>query len=381
MCYNINGKGVDLMLINLNKKSFKKFDFLLLITTILLCIYGIVIIYSATLSLDSTRYVKTQIASTIIGLIAILVLVFFDYELLEKLYIPIYVLSIGLLAAVLIVGVGDEQWGSRSWLYIGSFGFQPAEFAKLGVIISLARIIDKNKEEINSPKVLAKILVFALIPIVLILQQPDLGTAIVFVFFTAVMLFVAGLRIKYYLAALGAGILSLPIVWLQMDYYQKERILNFINPGRDASNTGYQALQSKIAIGSGKIFGRGLFNGTQTQLNYLPEKQTDFIFAVLVEELGFIGGAILLVLYFILLMRMIKIARNTSDTFASLVVTGIASLMFFHIFQNIGMTIGLMPITGIPLPFMSYGGTFQLINLVCVGIVLSIGLHKEGLSF
>ncbi len=381
MCYNINGKGVDLMLINLNKKSFKKFDFLLLITTILLCIYGIVIIYSATLSLDSTRYVKTQIASTIIGLIAILVLVFFDYELLEKLYIPIYVLSIGLLAAVLIVGVGDEQWGSRSWLYIGSFGFQPAEFAKLGVIIFLARIIDKNKEEINSPKVLAKILVFAIIPIALILQQPDLGTAIVFVFFTAVMLFVAGLRIKYYLAALGAGILSLPIVWLQMDYYQKERILNFINPGRDASNTGYQALQSKIAIGSGKIFGRGLFNGTQTQLNYLPEKQTDFIFAVLVEELGFIGGAILLVLYFILLMRMIKIARNTSDTFASLVVTGIASLMFFHIFQNIGMTIGLMPITGIPLPFMSYGGTFQLINLVCVGIVLSIGLHKEGLSF
>ncbi len=381
MCYNINGKGVDLMLINLNKKSFKKFDFLLLITTILLCIYGIVIIYSATLSLDSTRYVKTQIASTIIGLIAILVLVFFDYELLEKLYIPIYVLSIGLLAAVLIVGVGDEQWGSRSWLYIGSFGFQPAEFAKLGVIIFLARIIDKNKEEINSPKVLAKILVFAIIPIALILQQPDLGTAIVFVFFTAVMLFVAGLRIKYYLAALGAGILSLPIVWLQMDYYQKERILNFMNPGRDASNTGYQALQSKIAIGSGKIFGRGLFNGTQTQLNYLPEKQTDFIFAVLVEELGFIGGAILLVLYFILLMRMIKIARNTSDTFASLVVTGIASLMFFHIFQNIGMTIGLMPITGIPLPFMSYGGTFQLINLVCVGIVLSIGLHKEGLSF
>ncbi|WP_245196359.1 rod shape-determining protein RodA [Soehngenia longivitae] len=369
------------MIINLNKKSFKKFDFVLLVTTILLSIYGIVMIYSATLSLNSTRYVETQAISTIIGLIAILVLIFFDYQILEKLYIPIYILSIGLLVAVLLVGVGDEQWGSRSWLYIGSFGFQPAEFAKLGIIISLAKIIDKNKENINSPKVLAKVLIFAFVPVALILRQPDLGTAIVFVFFTAVMLFVAGLRIKYYLVALGAGILSLPIVWLQMDNYQKERILNFINPERDASNTGYQALQSKIAIGSGKIFGRGLFNGTQTQLNYLPEKQTDFIFAVLVEELGFIGGAILLLLYFIMLMRMIKIAKNTTDTFASLVITGIASLMFFHIFQNVGMTIGLMPITGIPLPFMSYGGTFQLINLVCVGIVLSIGLHKEGLNF
>lgn len=369
------------MIINLNKKSFKKFDFALLVTTILLCIYGIIIIYSATLSFNSTSYVETQTISTIIGLIAILVLMFFDYQILEKLYIPIYILSIGLLVAVLLVGVGDEQWGSRSWLYIGSFGFQPAEFAKLGVIISLAKIIDKNKEEINSLKVLAKVLIFALIPVALILRQPDLGTAIVFVFFTAVMLFVAGLRIKYFLIALGAGILSLPIVWLQMDNYQKERILNFLNPERDVSNTGYQALQSKIAIGSGKIFGRGLFSGTQTQLNYLPEKHTDFIFAVIVEELGFIGGAVLLILYFILLMRMINIAKNTSDTFASLVVTGIASLMFFHIFQNVGMTIGLMPITGIPLPFMSYGGTFQLINLVCVGIVLSIGLHKEGLNF
>ncbi|MBC7087562.1 MAG: rod shape-determining protein RodA [Tissierellales bacterium] len=369
------------MLINLNKKSFKKFDFLLLITTILLSIYGIVMIYSATLSLNSTRYVQTQIISTIIGLFAILILIFFDYELLEKLYIPIYILSIGLLIAVLIFGVGDDQWGSKSWLYIGSFGFQPAEFAKVGVIISLARIIDKYKEDINSPKTLAKILIFALIPIGLILRQPDLGTAMVFVFFTAVMLFVAGLRIKYFLAALGVVVFSLPIVWLQMADYQKERIYNFLNPERDPSATGYQALQSRIAIGSGKLFGRGLFNGSQTQLNYLPEKHTDFIFAVIVEELGFLGGTVLLLLYLILLMRMIRIAKNTTDVFASLVVTGIASLLFIHIFQNIGMTIGLMPITGIPLPFMSYGGTFQLINLVCVGIVLSIGLHKEGLSF
>ncbi|TJX14296.1 rod shape-determining protein RodA [Tissierella creatinini] len=366
---------------NLKRKSFKKFDFVLLTTVILLCIYGIIVLSSATLSYDNSRNVQTQTISTIIGFVAILLLILLDYHLLAKLYIPIYVICIGLLIAVLIAGTGDEQWGAKSWLYIGSFGFQPSEFVKIGLIISLAKFIDKNKETMNMPFTLLKILAFAFLPVVLILLQPDAGTAMVFIFFIAAMLFIAGVKWKYIGSALVAGLLSLPILWFRLDEFQKNRIFNFLDPERDTSDTGYQAMQGKIAIGSGKIFGRGLFNGSYTQYNYIPAKQTDFIFAVLVEELGFIGGAGLILLYFVMIHRFIKIARNSTDLFGSLISVGIAAMFLFHIWENIGMTIGLMPITGIPLPFFSYGGTYQLTNLICIGIVLSVGLHRVGLTF
>ncbi|MGM0396052.1 MAG: rod shape-determining protein RodA [Bacillota bacterium] len=366
---------------NLRKKAFKKFDFILLTTIVLLSLYGLVVIYSATLSMDNIRFVRTQGIATVIGLMAILFLVFFDYQFLGKLYIPIYLVSIAMLVAVLFMGVGDNQWGARSWLYIGSFGFQPAEFVKVGLIISLAKYMDKNKDEMNSPTVLLKVLIFAFIPVGLILLQPDAGTAMVFVFFIAAMLFVAGVKWKYIGVAIGMGLMSLPVLWSRLDNFQKDRIHNFMDPERDAINTGYQAIQGRIAIGSGKLFGRGLFQGTQTQFNYIPEKQTDFIFAVLAEELGFIGGSALIILYFVMISRIIRIARNSPDKFGSYMSVGLAAMFLFHIWENIGMTIGLMPITGIPLPFMSYGGTFQLINLISIGIVLSVGLHKEGLSF
>lgn len=366
---------------NLKKKSFKKIDVTLIITVLLLCIYGIIMIRSATLSFGHDRNVKVQALSTLLGFIGILILVLMDYQLIGKLYIPIYVVSVLLLVLVLFLGIGEDQWGARSWLSIGGFSFQPAEISKVGVIIFLAKYIEKNKNQINKPFTLLKILIFAGIPIFLILMQPDLGTAVVFVFFVAVMLFTAGLDLRYFGYACLAGIVSLPIIWLNLEDYQKDRIISFINPEADLSNTGYQAMQSKIAIGSGKIFGRGLFKGVQTQYNYVPEKQTDFIFAVVGEELGFVGGIILIILYFILLYRLIKIAKNSSDTFGSMMIIGFTAMFFIHIWENIGMTIGLMPITGIPLPFMSYGGTFQLINLLCIGIALSVGIHKEGLNF
>lgn len=366
---------------NLKKKAFKKFDFILLSTILLLCAYGLVVIYSATLSLDSTRFVRTQSIATLLGLSAILFMVFFDYQFLGKMYIPIYMLSNLVLVYVLFMGVGDDQWGASRWVYIGSFGFQPSEFVKIGLIISLSKYMDIHKDNINSPFVLLKVLVLAFVPVVLVLLQPDAGTAMVFIFFIAAMLFVSGVKWKYIGTALTIGLMSLPILWTQLDQYQKDRVFNFLDPERDASNTGYQAMQGRIAIGSGKIFGRGLFQGTQTQFNYLPEKHNDFIFAVLVEELGFIGGSILILLYFILIQRIMKIASKTPDKFGSFMATGVAAMLLFHIWENIGMTIGLMPITGIPLPFMSYGGSYQLINLVSLGIVLSVGLHREGLSF
>lgn len=369
------------LMFNLKLKSFKKFDFVLLITMIVLCIYGLVILKSATLSYGTNSYLKSQTIAIAIGLFAILFLVLLDYEFLGKMYIPIYIICNVLLLAVLIFGFGEDEWGARSWLKIGPIVFQPSEFVKIGLIISLAKFIDNHKERINEPFTLLKILAFAGFPVLLILKQPDAGTAMVFIFFIAIMLFVAGVKWKYIGMAALAGLAALPVLWFRMDTYQRDRIFDFLEPERNPIGTGYQALQGKIAIGSGKVFGRGLFQGVFTQFNYIPEKQTDFIFAVLVEELGFIGGMGLIALYFILITRFIKIAKNSNDLFGSLMVIGIAAIFVFHIWENIGMTIGLMPITGIPLPFISHGGTFMLINMIGIGICLSVGLHREALTY
>lgn len=365
----------------IKKRSLKRLDFTLLLTVLLICIYGIVMIHSATLSFDNSSHVKVQTIATIIGFIAIIIIVFLDYQFLGNIYIPIYVVSIALLVATEIWGMGAQDWGSDSWLKIGPIVFQPAEFAKVGIIIFLAKYIDNNKHTINEPLTLLKIFGLVGLPIALIAKQPDFGTSVVFVFFVAVMLFAAELDWKYIGSAILVGVISLPIIWFNLGTYQKNRIFSFLDPESDPSNTAYQAIVARVAIGSGKVFGRGLFKGGQTQYGFLPEKQTDFIFAVLGEELGFIGGLALIILYFIMLYRLIKIAKNSKDTFGSLMVIGFTAMFLVHIWENIGMTIGLMPITGIPLPFMSYGGTFQLINLICIGISLSVGIRKEGLNF
>ncbi len=366
---------------NFKKKSFKKFDFLLVFTVLILCAYGLLIIKSATLSLNTNKLIKTQAIAIGAGIFAIIIMVLLDYQFLGKLYIPIYVVCNLLLVATLIWGTGDETWGSRSWLKVGPTYVQPAEFVKLGLIISLAKFIDNNKQTINEPLTLLKVLAFAMLPVLLILRQPDAGTAMVFIFFIALMLFVADIKWKYIGYAFLGGLASLPLIWLKLGTYQMNRIFNFLHPERDPSASGYHAIQGKIAIGSGKITGRGLYNGVFTQSNFVPEKETDYIFSVLVEELGFMGGITLILLYFILLSRIVKIARRTEDLFGATMVTGIAAMFLFHIWENLGMTMGLMPITGIPLPFISHGGTFLLVNMVSIGIVLSVGIHREGLSF
>lgn len=370
---------------NFKRKSFKKFDFVLFFTVLILCIFGMVILHSASLSTATgSSIIKSQTISTILGFIAIAIIILMDYEFIGKLYIPIYIVSIGLLVAVLIWGIGGDQIGvgADSWLSIGGFIFQPSEPVKIGLIISLAKFIDKNKDTINAPFTLIKVLAFAFFPVLLILLQPDAGTAMVFIFFIAAMLFAAGIKWRYIGYALGTGLLSLPIIWFNLMPYQKDRVFDFLEPERNPTGTGYQALQSRIAIGSGQLLGRGLYEGTQTQYNFIPAKQTDFIFAVLAEELGFLGGGVLILLYFIMMQRFLLIAKRSEDVFGSLMAVGIFAKFLFHIWQNIGMTIGLMPITGIPLPFFSHGGTYQLVSLISIGIVLSIGLRKkDGLFF
>lgn len=364
---------------NKRKGLWKRFDFTLFFTVIVLCIYGLVVLSSATAGEGSMGYLKTQGIAFILGLVSIMIIIFIDYDTFSKFYMPIYVISNILLVAVLVMG--DKAKGAQSWLILGPVRFQPSEFVKIGVIISLAKFIEKNHEKLNQFFTLIKILIFAFIPVGLILMQPDFGTAIVFVFFIFVMLFVAGLDWKYILYATIAGIVSLPILWFSLDPYQKNRIFDFLDPTRDAMGSGYQVIQSEIAIGSGKVFGMGLYNGNYTQFGFLPEKHTDFIFSVIGEELGLIGGLLLIVLYFLLLFRLIKIARNSKDICGSVMVVGIAAMMLFHILENIGMTMRLMPVTGIPLPFISYGGTFMLSNMICIGLALSVGMKREGLSF
>ncbi len=366
-------------MLSFEKKLLKNFDYLLFFTVVMLNIYGLISIYIATL--ETTHYLKTQSIAFTLGLIAIIIITLFDYDKFGKLYLIIYVICNILLLSVLLFGTGEKQWGARSWLVIGGFSFQPAEIVKVGMIISIAKFIDKNNEKINEYTTLIKILLFSFLPIFLILMQPDFGTAIVFIFFTVIMLFIAGLDIKYFLYTFICGIISLPILWFTFKDYQKKRILVFFNPDLDASGAGYHVTQSKIAIGSGKIIGKGLSEAKFIKFGYLPEKQTDFIFSVIGEVSGLLGGLILILLYFIMIYRLITIARNAKDLFGSLIVIGITSMMVFHIIQNIGMTIGLLPVTGIPLPFISYGGTFLLTNMISIGLVLSICIRKNKLNF
>ncbi|NLM06074.1 MAG: rod shape-determining protein RodA [Tissierellia bacterium] len=366
-------------MINIRNKSLKDFDWALLITTLALCIYGLIVLSSAASGLKNyDSIMKSQIAATVLGFVAIFFLTVIDYDIWGKLYIPIYFICIGLLIWTIIKGVSDG-WGAKSWVTIPgtSFGIQPSEIVKIGLIISLSKMIDKNKENLNEPFVLLKVLAFGFFPVALIMLQPDLGTALVFTFFIAIMLFVAGIKWQYIGYAVMLAFLALPIAWNKMEDYQKNRILGFFDPTIDALGSTYQINQSKIALASGQLTGRGLYQGVQTQYKYLPTRETDFIFSALSEELGFIGGVILITLYFILIFRLIKIAMDHKDSFGSYMCMGFMGMFLFHIWENIGMNIGVMPVTGIPLPFVSQGGTFQLICLIAIGIALSVSIHME----
>ncbi len=369
--------------------KLKRFDFILFFTTIALCVYGFIIINSATMSKasGSEPYLKTQIVAFTLGVGVMFFLVMIDFDIYGSFYLPIYGVSVILLLYVLINPVSASEWGDvRSWIAIGPVVFQPSELAKFGVIISVAKFIDINKDNINEPAVLIKVLVFAFFPVALILMQPDLGTALVFIFFIAVMIFVSGIDRKYIIAVIVLSLVMLVIglisfYFIMKDYtpnedYRIDRIVTFFYPELDPEDTGYQVIQSKTAIGSGMIYGRGLYNGVQNQLGYLPTKETDFIFAVIGEELGLVGGLGLLLLYALLLYRLVRIARHAANLFGSLIVTGITAMLLFHIFENIGMTMGLMPVTGIPLPFISSGGTFMLVNMVSIGLALSVGMKR-----
>lgn len=366
----------------IDTRLLKKIDYGLIIIVLLICIIGIIAVNSATYSLSGERYIKTQIVSIIIGMVSIVVIVLIDYNALSKIYIPIYVITNLMLLSVFIFGEGKEEWGASRWIRIGSFGFQPADFAKLAIIICLAKFLDDNKDMLHKPIVIFKALLFVGIPMALILAQPDLGTTLIFSAFVFGMLFVAGLKYKHIIIAGIVGLAAAPFAWFGvLKPYQRTRILIFLNPEQDPMGKGYHTLQSRVAVGAGMIKGKGLFKGSSSQFGFLPQKHTDFIFSVIAEELGFIGVIILIMLYLIMLYKCINIAREAKDDFGAYLATGITFMLAFHIFLNIAMAIGLAPVTGKPLPFVSYGGTFMLTNMIALGIMLNINMRRDKINF
>ena len=368
---------------NLNKhKDFRKnFDFWLFGLTMVTSVFGMLMISSAAPS--ATRYVAVQFAALVLGVVAIGILMVLDYEYLANIWGYLYLGSFALLVLVLIPGIGTYENGARSWFRFGSLiGIQPAEFVKLAFIITFAKHLSEVDYLIDRPKNVFFLVLHAGIFIGLILLQPDFGTAVVFGCIMITMLFVAKISWKYIGCGLGAVTLALPLAWfLVLKPYQKERIINLFHPENDPSGTGYQVAQSKLAIGSGGLFGSGLYKGGSQNSNFLPERHTDFIFSVVCEELGFIGGVLAIALLVAIIVRCIIIGINARNNLGMYICFGVAAMFTFHVIENVGMCIGVMPVTGIPLPFFSYGGSSLLTNLIALGLVMNVRYRSKVINF
>jgi rod shape determining protein RodA len=375
------------------KRFLRTLDYILLAVAWVIIIYGLIAISSAThvtnpSGADAFYFVKRQIIWALLGLAVAIFFMGWRYEELPRYATVLYVVNLLLLAAVLFMG--HTALGAQRWIKLGPFLLQPSEFAKFVIIITLANFLARREDRLARLRDLLPVFLYVGLPLLLILKQPDLGTSLVFVAVTFSMLYMAGVRAATLLSLGGAGFLGVcGWIWAHLHYgawiplkeYQIVRLTIFLDPWQDWQGAGYHMIQSQIALGSGGLWGRGLFNGTQNQLNFLPEQHTDFIFSVVGEELGFVGAVVLLVLYYLLLFRAIKIAAVAKDSFGRLLATGIVAMFVFHILVNIGMTMGIMPVTGIPLPLFSYGGSAMLTNLAAIGLLENIYARRQKILF
>lgn len=360
------------------KNFIKNIDWVLIICSILLVSVGLLALYSCTQNTELDEFNK-QLIWTTISIIVMVIITKIDYHFISKCSYVIYGIFILLLIAVLFT---EPINGATSWFNIGFFSFQPGEFAKVFVVIFLATIITKIQQqgrlEVNRVSKLAIILGALALPILLIILQPDYGTALAFIVAIVFMLFAAGIDKKYIIVSIALVVILLPLLYFFiLPDHAKQRIDVYLNPELDPRGAGYNIIQSKLAVGGGKLFGMGLLKGNQTQLGFLYPKTTDFIYAVIGEELGFIACATIVIIYVVLLTRAINIAKTASDDLGSYIAIGISGILFFHIVENIGMTIGLLPITGVPLPFISYGGSSLITNFICIGLLLNIAKYKR----
>ncbi len=360
------------------RNVLKYFEIRLFAVVMLLCIYGLTMISSITgyENMRFTTEVRIQLFGIVIGLIFMGVSLFFDYKLIERYDFIIYGISICLLLLVYVPGLGIVQFGARSWIKLGSFQLQTSELAKIGFIIFFASHFEQYKgRKISIMDVLVAV-GFAMPFFILIILQPDLGTLMVFFSIFIGMIFVAGIDFKIVGGTIVATLLALPLVYKFLESYAKDRVDAFLHPDDLSLRGNFHVHMSKVTMGSGKFHGTGLFKGGFSSNNYLPVQKSDFIFPVLVEELGFIGGAVLIGLYLYMTVRFVMIAFSTKDKFGSYIVMGVLFMFAFQIFENIGMTMGVMPVTGITLPFISYGGSSILTNMIAISLVLNVYMRR-----
>lgn len=361
----------------------KNLDWPLFALTYTLALLGILVIFSATHS-DATSFYRKQIISLVIGTAGLIAMTVFDYHHVVRFTRHLYLLNLGLLLLVELPLLGHAAKGGARWVKLAGFQFQPSELAKLLVILTLAVFLSRAQESIRQPRVLLLSFLYVAIPAALIFHQPDLGTSLVIVAIWFGMVFIAGARKRHLLFFLLAGVLLFVGYWHsgKMKQYQKNRLISYMYPEADPKETGYHILQARIAIGSGQMWGKGLFNSTQVRGGYIPEKQTDFIFTDIGEELGFVGSVAVLLLYAGFLGRGVLItAAASEDTLGKLIATGILTMFAFHIVVNICMNIGLMPVVGVPLVLISYGGTSLVVALLSIGVLQSISRHRHQLLF
>jgi rod shape determining protein RodA len=352
-------------------RFWKDFDWLLLAAAVLLSVISLVEIYSSTMAQSTENFFLRQLAWVGVGIVFLFVIAAIDYHLIAE-HIPwLYVLAI--MALLYTLAMGHRVAGSKSWVNLGPVQFQPSEIIKMIVVVALARYLSElRSHRYMSFLQIAKACFICLVPMGLVALQPDLGTALTYLPAIAIGLFVRGVRPAVLLSLILGFVLVLPVSWLVLKPYQKERILTFLDPERDPLGKGYQVTQSKIAIGSGGLFGKGIFQGSQNQLGFLPTRHTDFIFSVVGEELGFAGVMVTLGLLAFIIFRSIYNAQTARDNLGLFIVMGVVGTYFFHLIVNVGMVIGFMPTTGIPLPFLSYGGSSVLTAFIALGLVLSV---------
>ena len=366
----------------MRKRELKNIEWSILIIAIILCIIGLVALFSATQETEHDDFNK-QCIWFVVSLVIMVGVMLIDYETLVKMSPIFYGLFIVLLIGVLFT---PEINGATSWFDIGFFSFQPGEFAKIFVILFLAmaitRIQERGKGEINRPTRLLALLAILGVPVLLIVKQPDLGTAAAFIVAAALMIITAGIDKRYIIATVVLVVVSVPVIYnFLLPEHAKSRIDIFLNPESDPRGAGYNIIQSKLAIGAGGLTGMGLLKGNQTQLGFLYPKTTDFIYAVIGEEMGFIIAGAVIILYVVLITKCIYVAKTAKDEAGSLIAIGITGVFLFHVLENIGMVMGLLPITGVPLPFISYGGSSLITNFICIGILLNISSKRQKTIF
>nr|WP_027702473.1 FtsW/RodA/SpoVE family cell cycle protein [Clostridioides mangenotii] len=364
-------------------KLIKQLDWKLITIVSVIFGFGLIILSSATHANSTGGFTQIykQVLAFILGAGALIFILLFDYNVLGKYYKEIYLISLILLAVVLIPGIGAVRGGARSWIHLGPLDLQTSEIVKLTFIISYAKIVESKKGKLNTIKEIVPVLLYALPFIGLLLAQPDLGGAIVFICIIAAMLFLSGLSTKLIKRTIIIIVLISPLLYLAMADHQKVRIEAFLNPEDVTLQGNYQVMQSMIAIGSGGVTGKGLYNGSQNQENFLPVQDSDFVFAVVGEELGAFGMLFVILMFTLFIIRLLYIAKEAKDFYGSLIVIGVMGMFAYQIIQNIGMTVALIPVTGVTLPFISAGASSVLTSLANLGLVLNVYMRRKKINF